>query len=154
MTQSTFINERKGTDRRGAFRFLAGIELGVLSKDCDRFGICKVEILDQLIYDDRIVKEGAYDCLALIGINESEMIDFYFLKQGMKACAEQKHFSGTKFILEESINIEGRCPCDSNSKTITKALYPDHYPILAKPWGYWVRIRGKTIKKQRNQKPG
>ncbi len=142
MTQSKFTHKRNQQSRRAGFRFLAGIELGVLSKDCERFGICKVEIIDQMIYDDCLTRAKAYDCLALIGIHESAPVDFFFLKQGMKDCVEKKHFAGETFLLEEDIRIEGRCTCSSDERTISRMLRAGSYRIFRRPWGYWVRIKG------------
>ena len=61
MTQSVTNNEIILEGVSNYFTFLAGIELGNIRKDCDGFGICKIEIIDHLRLQKNALKEKQYD---------------------------------------------------------------------------------------------
>lgn len=124
------------------YRVIAGIEFGVPSKDCKNFGLCKLEIIDQIIRSNGATYKTPA-ALALILIKGEEInkaVDFFFLKQGMNPEKEEKHFGDGIFILEEDFKFSTKSPCVSSSEAKIITLKAAVYPVHERPWGYWVRF--------------
>lgn len=101
-------------------QFLAEVEFGMPSKDCNNFGICRIHLMNQ---NAPLALRCCKSATAVITINNRNQVQFHFLRKTICASTYAKIFAGLSFlVLEEynSINLEG----------IEINILPGEYPII------------------------
>ena len=81
-------------------QFFAGVELGVPSKKCKNFGICRITpigMLEEAIFESNCKCQ----CKGILTLLEDDTIELYFLKRSINPADLKKHFSSGKFWVEE-----------------------------------------------------
>lgn len=137
MKSNTITKEAQSKVKKKVYRFLAGVEFGVPSKNCKNFGLCRLDPIDKMITIKDSQHYIPYAALALISIQEgnNQGVDFFFLKQGMSPENEKKHFGNNFFAVEEPFTFFSKSPCDPASKSKKIVINPGIYPSYERPWG-------------------
>jgi len=112
------------------FQFLAEVELGVPSKKCKNFGICRIYPLGKF----KTLGDGASSFVigkcerkgpigGVVSVMEDNSVEISFLKHYIKLLNQQEHFSMGKFRVEEDFYFRSEEMPDFNFQ-IKKGEYP------------------------------
>ena len=106
-------------------QFFAGIELGVPSKDCRNFGICRITPVGELESPaDRLGKRcGCNQCKGVITVLENNDVEISFLRKTITASDYNKYFVSGYFLVDEDHSFPGENG-EPDQIQIQKGKYP------------------------------
>lgn len=89
-------------------QFMAGIELGVLSKNCKNFGICRITPISQVRAVRPVEKKRKgcncqcrHSCKGIVTLLDNELVEIHFLRSSIGRASFKKYFLSGHFLIEE-----------------------------------------------------
>jgi len=108
-------------------QFMAGIELGVPSKDCKNFGICRITPVGKTNALPNRSKEecGCGDqCRGVVTVLESNEVEICFLRKTINSADYSKYFMSGYFLVEEDHSFP-----DENNLPEQIQIFKGEYPV-------------------------
>lgn len=119
-------------------QYMGHIEFGMLSKSCKNFGICRIEPITELSFNDKNKKFENKKTLALIRVFKQRKVEMYFLKQGMEDKIRDIYFARANFLIGEDVNFIAQCSCNNKKSSKMAFIKKGAYAIEERTWGYFV----------------
>ncbi|MEO1515858.1 MAG: hypothetical protein AAFV95_12625 [Bacteroidota bacterium] len=107
-------------------QFIAGVELGVPSRKCRNFGICRITPIEGLTAS-QWRSDKLQSCQApfkgIVTVLDDQSVEIDFMKESISEENVDKYFSGTHFLMEEAFHFTYETDSDYNF-SIAKGKYP------------------------------
>lgn len=113
----------------------ADVEFGVLRKDCQNFGICKIHQFQS----SHQPKKACACCrtIADITLSKDGWMEFSFLKDQMNKKVQEKYFATSVFKVEEDFQFPKELINQLNT-SLRFVLKAKHYPIVETDEAYLI----------------
>lgn len=130
MTNLNFKNHSDSTDIGVAVQqVLVNVVLGRESKDCENYGVCRVDYPNQPITHRYQADTRTGTCnkaLAVLSMLPSGTFELAFIKAAMSDACRKKYFSESYFRVEENFSLPQHILADLEvpKVAVTKGAYP------------------------------
>lgn len=108
-------------------QIIVNVTLGQHSKDCENFGVCKVDYASDVRFNDLLnTLSECNNGIAILSLDKEKGLDLAFLKTTIRDCCAERFFSEPFFKVQETFHFSDditKCLQVSSLK-IEEGLYP------------------------------